>query len=201
MILNTSRNVMEELISQSTHVNFFNTSNGARIKGATPTAIDKLSLGENIPNKSEIVGSLYRNNFKSNLFAASKSESQISRDFSFAKKLYGNAIEILNQNVESRKSGMAVVYQLQHLFKTTENMKLEELFSIQITIGSANVFNTFLQCALTRSNDEVSTVKAYNVAKSEYLAFLNNAIARMRKGFLEHDIREANLAEKFVGKS
>lgn len=201
MVLNASRNSMEGLISESSQARFFNTSNGARITGAEPKAIDALRFLDELPNKSEVIESLYKNNFRSNLFSAPKSDAQISRDFSVAKNLYEKCIDILNRDVESRKSGMEIVEQLQNLFKMTNNMSLEELFSIQITTGSANIFHTLLQCALTRSNNEESTMKAYNFAKSEYLAFLKSAITQMRSGFLEHDRREANLAEKFIGKS
>lgn len=195
-ILNSSRLSMEMLIASSPSVRFFNASNGARIEGATPTRIESIMISEEISDKKAQIDSIYTECFKKNLFNFPKSESQIARHFSMARGIYEQSADILNGEIESIEDAESLIEELQSLYGNNNAATLESQYCRHLVLGSSNIFNTLLRCAITRSKDLEKSLNAFRFSANEYLHFLNGAITRMRTNFLEHDTKESNLAEK-----
>lgn len=185
----------ERSILDSTHQKYFNTSDGALIKGAIPTSIHGINLGE-VFDTEGVTEEALSNCFGRDGLLNIDDFSMVSKDLSF---LVPSLLLFRRIFEEPFLDWRDVVYRLDsQMLKVSDMDKLGPNMSCihYMLKGSIFYWNLLFMQGVYRGRDEAVSLDLVNSVREIYLDYIDRTIVKCRDGLLNIDDKNTRLKHR-----
>jgi hypothetical protein len=187
---------VETLLSQYPHVQCFNTSNGALIKGATPIRIEDIELTATESfNKKSFSHDLYNQYFNIRGLKKLSSQKAIAAHFQPAIDFCNEMEKLFSYKAKNRADAFRMLSK-QHKRALQVGLNNSTQYAYSIMKGSVHSFDFVLAKCLYNGKSQEEGVEIFNEGIEYYKRFLKQAKTKIRTSLLEKDQRSRNLSQK-----
>lgn len=192
---------IEALLQQNNHINCYNTSEGAFIRGTKPTRYEDIALDDQPAfDKTHYSQQLFNRHFSMNGLRKIKDNNEVIDKFSPVLNLFAQFRQLFAKNAQSRSEAFMMLTKHHHIAIEAGKDKVAQ-YAYSLIKGSVHSFNFVLAKSLYNGASQEEGVEIFNNAKQYYLDFMDHAEKKLLHELLQTDSRSRNLAEKIRPKN
>lgn len=192
-IFSASNEALENLFNLSKNLKVYNTSDGMRIRGATPLPIEDVLVVKNKSSKKDLIDFIKNELFITYEFDKDSYESFL--DFDCFEKICNELINFIDLEFTDRKSASDALRNQYRYLETFNFSTTVHLF--KLLDGSLIYAHTVLRLCLFTFDSEEETMSLFNLNKNLLISYLKAAVLKYKNVLNEVDRQRTKTMQLF----